>query len=1422
MTDRYVGYLTAVLMATSILLHTAEAAALANETQPLPAPLCSRDATSPWNTTGPLESGWQGSPPAAKVVAEACESVDVAALAGEDLTDYLRTTSEDCLVRTLHTSENPSIRGDLPTIFNDANMQSVFAEIEESAPAYDGTNSTGMLQLWFFVETGYTYHRFFLDETGVGPFNEATDSAYLAASDAFAASDHFNAPDDEAARILFYYFEVAYSSGMRQNHLAPIKQVLSGLTPERAAGEISDPQPRAFVWALQRVHNAFRDHNQTFIEALAQDPEFVDVMLQVTRYDYFFLLEEDHPFTPRLGLLETAVEILVRLTEQPSSREAAISALTSVLSWHERIGTAFLVAAQGLENQVDCTSLNICRDVLEEEILTQGLANTYSFDNGELVFVTSLELEEVGPMYQAAKEVQAQFFRLVETDRPVREGKEVFTAKIYGTRTEYTVYERYLSNVDTRGIHRGGFYSLGAMATFVRDDLEEVFRHEYVHYLADRFGLLIGSPWFDEGLAEFLLGSTGTEGIPVRWDLVRMMVADEPRLDLAEIFDSQYSADLGGSRFYFYSGLFFSFLHRERRTQLFELFDIVRDGDQAAYNALTVAWAADTQLAANFTAFLDAEAATFEWSTEPPATTAFPRLEALTSDSAEEIGNALRDAGGNLGLDCRSAETEFGHRFECAGSLSPDSLFKEDRGALNRHFNNLLDGFMASAVERGEINNFQFMTCYFANLTGSPPVADLACEGPLRPEGLAAAQVDLKTTLVSQSGSSAKVGGDLRLRTTLDFPEQAAANVTLTWSASLPVRFSAYVDGRGWCDIFGKSGQAGAHTCGHIDKSETELPLTIELNMVPLQAGSLDFSVQFSSDEAEVAPEDNAASLQFEISLAPEEIASLEGHALGVVAVAFSPDGTMLASGSPDSTVKLWDVETRTNTATLSGHTDYVRSVAFSPDGRILAAGVNDGTIKLWDVETRTNTATIEGHTGPVRSVDFSDGTTLASGSDDHTVKLWDIEAQTNTATLVAHDSWVAAVAFSPDGTTLASGADDNTIRLWDVETGRNTATLEEHTSRVFSVGFSRDGTMLLSASADRTVRLWDLETRRSTATFRHGEPVRSVDISPEGSTLVSTGRRDIMLWDVATGRNVASLEGHTSFVEFVTFSPDGATVASASLDRTVKLWNVSRWTMTLPGSLVRLTGDRQQGPAGDALAHPFVVFVRDQQGKPLEGAEVTFAVTAGGGTLSATTATTDEHGRAAATLTLGNQPGASTVTASAAGLDPVTFTATAEATPDFDGDGETGFSDFFLFADAFGGSDPRFDLDGSGSVDFADFFLLADHFGDPARGKLMALAREMIGLPDGPQLQQNAPNPFNSQTVISWFLLRPGAARVEVFALTGQRVTVLYQGPRKAGVHRVHWDGRDDRGRPLASGVYLYRLVTDERVQTRKLTLLR
>ena len=252
------------------------------------------------------------------------------------------------------------------------------------------------------------------------------------------------------------------------------------------------------------------------------------------------------------------------------------------------------------------------------------------------------------------------------------------------------------------------------------------------------------------------------------------------------------------------------------------------------------------------------------------------------------------------------------------------------------------------------------------------------------------------------------------------------------------------------------------------------------------------------------------------------------------------------------------------------------------------------------------------------------------------------------------------------------------------------------------------------------------------------------------------------------------------------------------------------------------ISGDGQAGTPGSVLAEPLGVEVQDENEVAFAGVPVTFAITAGGGTLSVETAATHSSGRAASTLTLGSEPGTNTVEVTVAGLEPLTFTATAKATPDFDGDGVTSFADFFLFADAFGSTNARFDLDGSGVVDFGDFFIFADALGRPARAKLLALAAELIGLPEGPQLQQNAPNPFNSETVLSYFLVRPGLARMEVFALTGQRVAVLRQGPQQAGLHRLHWDGRDAEGRSLASGIYLYRLVTAKGALTRKMILLR
>jgi serine/threonine protein kinase len=166
-------------------------------------------------------------------------------------------------------------------------------------------------------------------------------------------------------------------------------------------------------------------------------------------------------------------------------------------------------------------------------------------------------------------------------------------------------------------------------------------------------------------------------------------------------------------------------------------------------------------------------------------------------------------------------------------------------------------------------------------------------------------------------------------------------------------------------------------------------------------------------------------------------VRTLTGHTDGVFSVSFSPDGSLLASGSGDDTIKLWRVSDGSLVRTLTGHTDGVRSVSFSPDGRLLASGSWDNTIKLWRVSDGSLVRTLTGHTKAVWSVSFSpDGSLLASGSGDDTIKLWRVSDGSLVRTLWGHTHWVWSVSFSPDGSLLASGSVDKTIKLWRVADG--------------------------------------------------------------------------------------------------------------------------------------------------------------------------------------------------------------------------------------------------------------------------------------------------------------------------------------------------------------------------------------------------
>ncbi|AFY41738.1 serine/threonine-protein kinase [Nostoc sp. PCC 7107] len=302
-----------------------------------------------------------------------------------------------------------------------------------------------------------------------------------------------------------------------------------------------------------------------------------------------------------------------------------------------------------------------------------------------------------------------------------------------------------------------------------------------------------------------------------------------------------------------------------------------------------------------------------------------------------------------------------------------------------------------------------------------------------------------------------------------------------------------------------------------------------------------------------------------EVSESAAQPQTFRGHASDVNSVAFAPNGQILASGSDDKTIKLWNLGTGTELQTLKGHLKWIWAIAFHPDGKILASGSADKTIKLWNLATTEEIRTLTGHTDGVATVAFSpDGQTLASGSLDKTIKLWNLTTGKLIRTFRGHSQAVATIAFSPDGKTLASGSWDKTIKLWNVATGKQIRTLEGHSELVLSLAFSPDGKTLASGSKDKTIKLWNLATGETIRTLRqHSDKVNSVAYrKTTNGIILASGSSDntIKLWNPTTGQEIRTLKRDSGYIYSVAISADGQAIASGgSAENIIKIWPISQ-----------------------------------------------------------------------------------------------------------------------------------------------------------------------------------------------------------------------------------------------------------------------
>lgn len=360
-------------------------------------------------------------------------------------------------------------------------------------------------------------------------------------------------------------------------------------------------------------------------------------------------------------------------------------------------------------------------------------------------------------------------------------------------------------------------------------------------------------------------------------------------------------------------------------------------------------------------------------------------------------------------------------------------------------------------------------------------------------------------------------------------------------------------------------------------------------------------AVIFSSDGQVVATASWDHTIRLWNVVTGNQLQKLEGHIREVLTIAFSPDGQLLASGSRDHTIRLWNMVggKYEQTRKLEGHEDDVLAVAYSSDGQHVVSVSYDGTFRLWDAATGEQLRRFEPHSDIRITVAISPDSLIATVSQDRAVRIWDMEGHEklridnheggitglsffgngrkllvssrrevglwdvtsgkHLQTFQSKGEYGSPVAFSPSRPVAASTCFD-VVKLWDTSANQLTASAVGHEQPVSAIAFSPDGQTIVTACWDMALQLWDasrgVEGTPKKRLEGHENYISEVCLSADGRSVASIDGQTMRIWDAVKGKQTWMLE-HESF-EVAVFSPDGAAVATASTDETVRLWSVT------------------------------------------------------------------------------------------------------------------------------------------------------------------------------------------------------------------------------------------------------------------------
>ncbi|MFE6867135.1 collagenase [Kitasatospora sp. NPDC057692] len=671
-----------------------------------------------------------------------CSLAEFAALSPSALADFLADRShtyEGCLLPLLR-NWSP----ELAKVITPAHVRSVAERITALAPGFDSANNLNQQELWYFLHVAVLFD---FDHTELDINDDTTMTAVEDAIAAHTANPRAFDPTEAAGYAMGELLQTSTAPKLRPGRLALTERVLRQYT-DAASPYIGS---RGWNWALQSalqinfqgVNNVSEDGGKFRTDA-ADNPGYRHAIRDFATYTHLKGTETEWAVGDAMNEYArlATVEAL-----KPEMKAEVGGIITTLRNNFGRLSRPWLNVAVPVNDFGLCQPYEACR----ADLIRHYFPNTFNYDNGTLVIRTALDKATADQLYYATKQVKGQFFRTIGTDQPLADDTHpVLTVQLYDTKTNYKWLQYLLFGIGD--VENGGmfieenstFYTYQRTSDESYFSLEELFRHEYTHYLNARWAIPESGyteRWpadttfaMNEGTAEYFAGATAKDGVKARKYMVRQIGWDErdgkPRLTVDQILHAQRAL---GFRVYPYAATLFNLLGEQRPDQLAEMYRLLRADDLDGYNAWRDRLGKDEGLQLAYTAYLGAEIPRADDLYVPD--TGFTPNGSLRFAYASEVQDAFARATQNTPVCKDNADWNNTMRFTCIGRITANLNNSLDSGRIRESMADTVDYYLLTRAGTAA-NNLADMNCWFGKVdvwpTGQAGSADYTCEGPLR------------------------------------------------------------------------------------------------------------------------------------------------------------------------------------------------------------------------------------------------------------------------------------------------------------------------------------------------------------------------------------------------------------------------------------------------------------------------------------------------------------------------------------------------------------------------------------------------------------------------------------------------------------------------------------------------------------------